>query len=182
MPFDFWARDKIEYLANLEIMGGYPNGYFYPHKSITRAELVVLLVKAKNLPVEIPSKDLFLDLPAEHWASPYVEVARDKKYLPNSNNLYFHPYEKLNRLQAVRLIVRFANLDIPKNIPRAPYADVPKGALAANEIWAAKSAGILEYIPGPYFEPEKKVNRAEIAELIAKTKFARQKIEDFIKK
>lgn len=143
MPFDFWARDKIEYLANLGIMEGYPNGYFYPYKSVSRAELnSILKIKA--------SSDAFT-------------------------------YEKINRLQAVRSIVRFAKIKVPKNIPRAPYLDVPKGAIGANEIWAAKNAGILEYIPGPYFEPEKKINRAEVAELIAKTKFARGKIQDFIK-
>jgi hypothetical protein len=38
-----WSAPQIQYLKNLGIMRGYPNGTFHPTQTVTRAELIVVL-------------------------------------------------------------------------------------------------------------------------------------------
>jgi hypothetical protein len=48
---------------------------------------------------------------------------------------------------------------------------------SSKYVAAAKEAGMLDYLQGQDFEADKSITRAELAEIIAKTKYGQAKIE-----
>lgn len=182
VPSDYWAKDAIEYLATLSMMTGYPDDTFRPAQPLTRAELAALLVKAKGFEVKEPDHDLFSDLPASHWASPYIEVALKRKYMYGYPDQKFRPWKEVTRAEAIIVLIKFAGLTEPASISSKPFPDIQKNHWAARSIAVAKQNGMLEYLSGSNFEPDKPFSRAEAAEVISKTGFAKEKIQELLKK
>jgi len=88
-----WSAHDIEYMADKEIIVGYPDGEFKPGRNLTRAEFATLIfrfIKAENVNIKNP----FVDLETSHWAydeilalvnSGLIEGYPDKTYRPESN-------------------------------------------------------------------------------------------------
>ena len=182
VPQEYWAKDPIEYLATLGIMTGYPDDTFKPEQSLTRAELAALLIKAKGFTVSAPQFVLFPDLPNEHWAAPYIDMAMKRKYISGYPDGKFRPWKEVTKAEAIVVILKFAGISEPITADSNPFPDVKKSHWAARSITAAKQAGLLEYLSGNNFEPEKPFSRAEAAEVISKTDFAKEKIKELLKK
>jgi hypothetical protein len=77
------------------------------------------------------------------------------------------------------MIARFAQLPEPRLV-ELPFTDIPGRYWAAKKISAASEAGILQYLKGKPFEPNKKLTRAEVAEMLSKTKLFAGKISDIM--
>ncbi len=182
VPEDYWARDPIVYLATLNIMTGYPDNTFKPEQALTRGELAALLIKAKGFDLTRPTKALFPDLPADHWASPYIDMALKKKYVSGYPDGQFKPWKEVTKAEAIIVIDRFAGLSEPLVVETNPFPDVKKNHWASRAITIAKQSGLLEYLDGNNFEPDKPFSRAEAAEVISKTDFAKAKIKELLKK
>jgi hypothetical protein len=180
VPEDYWARRPIEYLATLQIFGGFPDGTFKPESPINRAELAVLLVNAKELPLVRPTSPMFVDVPSGHWAEKHIAAAVERGYISGYPSGKFNPYKEVSRAEGIVILAKFAGLIVPSKVYERPFPDIPKGHWAAEEIYAAKEAGMLEYLGGKNFEPEKKLTRAEVAEIISKTRFGKEKIKEFL--
>ncbi len=178
----FWAKDPIEYLATLGMIGGYPDNTFRPDQPLTRAELATLLVKAKGFEPKIPEANLFSDVPTSHWAAPYISVALDHKYISGYPNGTFMPWKEVTRAEAVVVLSKFAGLSEPVSLSENPFPDVFKRHWAARWIAVAKGYGLLEYLSGKNFEPDRDLTRAEAAEIISKTDYAKAKILELLKK
>jgi hypothetical protein len=182
VPKDYWAKSPIEGLATLGIIGGYPDGTFKPNKSINRAELTTLLVKAKAVGTAEPTATSFYDVSKKHWASYYIQNAVDMGMVTGYPDKTFRPAKSLNRAEGVTILSRFAQLKEPEELTEGPFTDVPGRHWAAKSISAARSAGMLTYLNDKPFVPNKEMTRAEAAEILAKTPFAitkLQQIQDF---
>ncbi len=176
VPSGYWAKDPIEYLATAGIIGGYPDGTFQPDKNLTRAELCTLLVKAKGISVSSLRRAVFPDVPASNWAAPYIKEAVDLKIVSGYPDGSFRPNNPLSRAEAIIIIARFDGLEPPPSIGFSPFPDVKNNHWAAPAISVAKNAGLIEYLVGKNFEPNRGLTRAEAAEIISKTKFGKEKI------
>ncbi|MEE8637878.1 MAG: S-layer homology domain-containing protein [Candidatus Margulisiibacteriota bacterium] len=164
VPQGYWAKEAIETLAEKGIIGGYPDGTFKPEKTLTRAELSTLLIKAKKIKVAKPKEQIFNDLPVKHWAAPYIKAAVDIKLVGGYPDGTFQPSKTLNRVEGVLILSRFANLKPIRE--ESPFIDLPASHWAAPNIIAAKKAGLLDYIPGDSLEPNKDFSRAEAAYIL----------------
>ena len=151
---DYWAKMPIEYLATLGIMGGYPDGTFRPDQEVTRGELAAILVNAKG------------------------EVAR--KYISGYPDGTFRSNQKISRAEAAVVFSKFAGLYVKPQIERSIYEDVETGHWAAPAISASTTEGFFEYISDTKFSPKKFLTRAEVAEILSKTAFVKEKIETLI--
>jgi hypothetical protein len=181
VPDDFWASDAIAYVATLGIMKGYPDHTFKPETSIDRAEMAAILVNAKKFDLDkVEVGQLFDDLPVDNWAALPVQVAVEHGYMSGYPDGKFRPAQKLRRDEAVVILAKFAGLIEPKKIDGPPFPDVPADNWAAKWIYAAKMAGLLEYLAGRNFNPEENFSRAEAAEILSKTKFGRTEIKRFL--
>ena len=79
LPNDYWAKDSIENLATLKMIGGYPDGNFKPEKNISRAELTALLIKSKSSATPEGTDTKFKDVNKKNWASYYISESVMKR-------------------------------------------------------------------------------------------------------
>jgi hypothetical protein len=165
VPAGYWAKAPIEQLATAGIISGYPDGTFQPEKTLSRAELCTLLIKSSKIAVEPLGWSTFSDLPTTHWAAPYVEAATILDLVGGYPDGTFKPNKALSRAEAVKIIVVFEEKEIIESI-ESPFPDVELTHWAANYINTAKEAGILEYLMGQNFEPNRQLTRAEATEML----------------
>lgn len=75
VPKTHWAFPYIEACVRLGILSGYPDGTFKPEKSITKAEIVKLIVASKKYPEQIFKRDAFLDCGEGDWFFWHIQTA-----------------------------------------------------------------------------------------------------------
>jgi len=180
VPKDYWVRIPIAILAMEKIVSGYPDGTFRPEGNITRAEICTLLMKTKDLrPKTKDLKAKFKDVSEKHWAASYIEQAVKEGIVKGYPDKTFRPNGLITRAEGVAIITRFAQLP-EANVLEAPFPDVPGRFWAAREILSAREAGMLKYLEGKNFEPQKKLTRAEVVEILSKTKIIKPKVDEML--
>ena len=179
IPEDFWARKPIEYLATLGIMGGYSDQTFRPNQPLSRAELAVLLVKAKDFKIKKPKSRSFKDVSPNVWIAPYIDLAVKHKYMSGYPNKTFLPNKGITRAEAAIIFAQYGGLEVKKAVTNKPFNDVSITHWAATSITAVKQAGYFEYL-GQQFDPKKYITRAEIAEILSRTPTLKKKIIQLI--
>lgn len=177
---DYWAKLPVECLATLNIIAGYPDGTFKPNGTLTRAELSTLLVKTKGLEIKVSSAEVFTDVSEKHWAAGYIQAAVDAGYVEGYPDKTFKPSKSINRVEGIVVIARFADLATPEAVLESPFPDLPGRHWAAQKVTAAKQAGLLDYLKDKRLEPTLNLARGEAAELIAKTPYVKEKINNLL--
>jgi len=153
---------------------------------------------------EKPVLKTFFDVPKVYWAKDPIEYVTTLNLMSGYPDGTFHPEsammrrdltallaekkmkvaspdKPLTRGDGVVLIVKYAGFKVPKKLSSNPYPDVSKKLDSARYISAAKNAGLLEFISGSKFQPNKKLTRAEAAEMISKVPSVKDRILDLIK-
>jgi hypothetical protein len=170
----YWAKLPIEKLATFGIISGFPDGTFQPESNITRAQMCKLLVA--TLP---PTSDIFQlnfkDVPDKHWAAAFIARANALGMIRGYPNGTFNPNGNISRAEGVSILARFGRMPASR-LPEIPFKDLPGRHWAIKEIGAAKEAGILKYLEGKPFEPDKELTRAEVAEMLLLTGPVAEKI------
>ncbi len=180
VPKGYWAKEAIEYLATIGVIGGYPDGTFRPDEPLTRAEFSAILIRAKEVEPQEILENPFPDLSSTHWAAKYVKSASDMKLVSGYPDGTFKPGKSVSRAEGVVIIVRFAEVPSPKGVTTAPFSDLSLGHWATPSVWAAVEAGMLDYLSGGNFEPNKELTRAEVTEMLSKTPWGKTKIKELL--
>ncbi|MEK7376085.1 MAG: S-layer homology domain-containing protein, partial [Candidatus Margulisiibacteriota bacterium] len=180
VPDLYWAKDPISYMGTLAIVSGFPDGTFRPDAGLTRAEMVTLLVRAKNIRLPEAVSNVFKDVESSHWAAHYIKVSVDEKIAKGYPDATFSPAGRLTRAEAVAIITRFAGISDEEPVIIPPFLDVPLNHWAVRAINAAKQAGILAYLGTYPFEPSRQITRSEACEMLSKTKFMSDKINTLL--
>lgn len=175
-----WAKNPIELMATLNVMNGYHDGKFRPDEKVSRAELAYMLIKLKGSGVSDVSSDPFSDVSRNHWAAKYIKAASDTGLMTSYPDGTFRPDSKVTRIDGVVILSRFTQAQEPANIQKDPYVDVSRANNAARYLVAAQSYGLLDYLIGKKFEPNKELSRAEVAEILSKTGPGKDKIRSYL--
>jgi len=181
VPKNYWAREAIEYLATIGIISGYPDKTFKPDESLTRAELSAILVRAKEIEAPEISEDPFPDLSASNWSAKFVKIATDLKLVSGYPDGTFKPGKSLTRAEGVAIISRFAGISPPENVKTRAFPDLPNTHWASSNVWAALEAGMLDFLNGGAFEPNRNLTRGEAAEMLSKTPWGKKRIKELLK-
>jgi hypothetical protein len=104
---DRWSYTYIEIVKAHGVISGYPNGTFAPAKNVNRAELAVILVKAKGLPLDA-GKSGFADVDSNSWANKYILTAQNEGIVKGTGNLY-NPNNPSSRAEAATMVYRIIN-------------------------------------------------------------------------
>jgi len=178
---DYWTHKEISLIAAINLVQGYPDGGFRPEGDITRAELTTMLIRAnKGVLKSYPGSLGFKDIVANHWAEPYIKVASETGIVKGYPDKTFRPSLNVNRAEGVVLITRFAKVKEPIAVTKKPFLDLPISHWAIKTIFAAKDAGMLEYLLGRKFDPKRNLTRAEAVEILSRTPFAKGKINELL--
>lgn len=144
---------------------GFSDGTFRPNRTITRAELAVLL--ARNLGFDGSRSDsgAFKDVKATHWAAGEIEFVRRAGLMGGDANGNFRPGDPVTRAEIAVIAVRYQNLGAPAGA-KSRFADVQPDHWAAASIEAAAAAGILDGYGDGTFRPNQALTRAEAVKVI----------------
>lgn len=103
------AENISPLLSSLNIMVGDENGNMHYDKAVTRAEFTKIAVAASNYRNTI-AKGLktssYKDVPATHWASPYVKVAVDNGLCKGYYDSTFKPDNTVTYEEAITILLR----------------------------------------------------------------------------
>ena len=177
LPGDYWAKEAVEQIASLGVLTGYPDGTFRPNAPITRAEFAAILVKLKSPGALKPAGEAsFSDVTGESWASGYMEKAAALGLITGYPDGTFRPTVKIDRVDAVVILTRFASLPATYVLTDA-YEDISAEHWANNLISAAKAAGFLSFIKGEEFEPARLFTRGETCWVLARTALVKEKLK-----
>ncbi len=181
VPSNYWAKSPIEFMATLGVMNGFYDGKFRPDDSVSRAELATMMVKLKGLEANEVNSDPYPDVSKDYWAAKDIKAVSYLDLMTNYPDGEFKPEKKLTRLEAAVILEKFTEAPEPSAVDKDPFVDLPHDHWAAKYVKAASDFGLLDYLIGKKFEPDKEISRAEIAELLSKTTSGKDKIRQYLK-
>ena len=108
---DSWARESIEKLAASGLISGYPDGTFQPNQTITRQEMIVMLIRIVNLDnlEKDPAKGEFRDLD-DAYAAEAIQEAAQAGIVSGKGNGVFDPNGNATRAEALQIILNVLKL------------------------------------------------------------------------
>ncbi len=99
----------IEELADRGIAGGYADGTYRPDNTVSRAEMAILLLRAKHGPGYVPpaaTGTAFSDVPADFWAAAWIEQLVNEGIASGFPDGTYRPSDPVTRAQMAVLLVR----------------------------------------------------------------------------
>jgi hypothetical protein len=179
----YWAKSPIETTGTIGLVQGYPDGSFKPQGALTRAEMAVLIVRAKGIEVPTSADKIFSDVAPDHWAAPYIKIAKAYNWVEGYPDGSYRPNQRISKAESIAILSRMDALPLKNKAELAattPYQDVSGKHWALSYIEAAKSAGMLEYVKSDTLGPKDYVTRAEFVEMLSKTNFAGAQIKELL--
>ncbi len=165
-----WAEESVHWLVAKGVVVGFPDRLYRPDWSVTRAEFAKMLICALGYEEEAevarraPSR--FRDVPSDHWARGYVEVAADLGWVEGYGDDLFKPNGLILRSEMAVMIGKALGLQPAEGLP-VPFADsaaIP--AWATGYVAALAQRGLLRGYEDGTFRPLRHTTRAEAAVLI----------------
>lgn len=178
-----WATAYICKLYNLGAITGYTDGpfkgLFRPDNSVTRAELLKIIMAAEGITVDTSRVNSgFPDVPTYEWFAPYVATAREQHLVDGYPDGTFQPFRQINRSEALKIILNAAK-QIDKtelvnkvnqykaNPPaRSVFNDITTSDWFAPYIDLAAGKGIISGKQPGIFRAGDDMTRAEVSKVI----------------
>ena len=102
------CENAVARLVALGIISGYPDGTYRPDQPVTRAEFSRIIVSALGIGEAAryaAGATRFPDVPADHWASGYINVAVDVGIIIGYPDGTFQPENQVTFAEAIKMIV-----------------------------------------------------------------------------
>ena len=158
-----WAAREIREAVAAGIVHGYPDGNFLPDKTVSRAEIAVLLHRLLEWPVAASASESAFadqaDVPA--WAEAAVASAVKAGVIGGYPDQSFKPAARVNRAEAALMLVRAAGIPASEAAGTTFADDAAIGGWAKGSIAAAHAAGLIQGQDGNRFNPDADLTRAE---------------------
>ncbi len=107
-------QKAADLLSGLKIIEGFPDGEFKAAEGVTRAQMAVMIVKARGLATIATDTPSFTDSQT-HWAKGYIALASDLGIIEGKGNGIFDPDGAVTYEQAATMMLRalgYSNLSI----------------------------------------------------------------------
>jgi hypothetical protein len=166
-----WSRSYVTLLTRAGVIAGYPDGTYQPENTLTRAEVITMLVKAfakdyRTLkPAALPT-----DLKTGDWHYDFMTYAAYLNLYPTLEGKAL-PDQGLTREKTANILANMAQvlrLSNPGGEAKI-YTDVATLTLSSQEDlqWLSR-LGIFSGYPDGTFKPHQVVTRAEASVLMIK--------------
>jgi len=99
-----WYAQAVNYLANRDVLRGYPDGTFRPDNPVTRAELTAIMSRFFDL--DNNGVNNFSDVEVNHWAVHYINNAHNRGWVTGFGDGTFRPNNSTTRAEAVTIVNR----------------------------------------------------------------------------
>ncbi len=161
-----WAAANIKRAVALGIVKGYSDGTFLPNKSVTRAEFVVMLAHALQLPTSDTTLHFQDQAQIGTWAEPAIRAAIDAKIIKGYPDNHFRPNAIITRAEMATILAAAMKSSEP-NTTVSHFADetrIPTWAKGA--VQALQQTGVIQGRTGNQFMPQASATRAESITII----------------
>ncbi|TCZ76403.1 hypothetical protein E0485_14505 [Paenibacillus albiflavus] len=160
-----YAEQAIKNLKDKGILSGLSDGSFNPQGELTRAEFMIVVVKALGLKVEPSATTHFTDVP--DWASSYIDVAFKAGIISGINDTQFDANGTITREAMASILVRA--LVFQGVIPKDEVATLDFKDADSISDWAkpfvalAQKYKLMSGSPDGSFHPSGKATREMVA-------------------
>lgn len=178
LPQKHFAKNALEELTLLSYFND-TSKKIYPKNSITRSEMAKILVKLASLPiykVSSQAKQLFNDVTWRTHDVAYIYAVAQNKIMAGAADGKFYPNKKVTKAEAVVLLVRAENLEIPKKVENLPFDNIPHTHWAAPFLQTAVENNIIT--ARKKFNINSIVSRGEMALMLSRLPSVKKKIAD----
>jgi len=149
----------VNTLAALGIVGGDDQGNFNPDNTITRAEFTKIVCEIQGLKGDAnKGATAFTDVPADHWASGYINMATNLKIINGMGDGTFAPENPVTYEQAIKMLV--------VTLGYAPMA-ADKGGYPTGHLVVAQTYGMTKNVAAP--AQAEAAKRSTIAQVVYNT-------------
>jgi len=160
-----WAVEPVEQLAGAGVLEGVDERRYEPDRSITRAELTNILVKALNLPAA-SEKTTFKDVTETEWYSGCIAAATQAGLVNGYEDGTFRPDRTVTREELAVVLARVMDPVAPPDV-KLPFKDAGEvSSWAADSLAAVVSEGLIKGYPDGTLQPGGRVTRAECAVMV----------------
>lgn len=171
VPANHWAYTYIQELSARGAINGYPDGNFYPEKTVTREEFAKIMVVAAGLTAAPASASTYADVPLTYWASPYIETARPyMTAYQNQGQLWFYPTAGALREDIAVAVVKLRGFDARTadlSILSTMFSDLASiSEVARPYVALAVEQGIITGYTDGTFRGQGTITRSEAAAIL----------------
>jgi hypothetical protein len=168
VPESHRNHGAIDFLTQLDLFEGYPDGTFRPGDAVNRAELMKILVadEVDYLDDKSAYENCFPDVKDE-WFAPYVCYAFENEWVKGYDDGLFHPERTVTKAESLKMVFEssFGEVTTSKNTKSLPFSDVFGSAWYASYVIQADRDGLLE-ASGSSFGANNPQSRSQVAEII----------------
>ena len=164
-----WAGHNIKTLASMGIIAGYPDGTFKPNANITRAEFVVMLIRALGLEQDAVAANTFRDAAKVNWARGAIGAAYKAGLIFGYSDGTFDASQQITRAEVAVILSRVIYKALmPVTLTNAAdFADVATiPNWAKDAVKTAARGGLVRGFPGNVFRAGNMTTRAEVATML----------------
>ena len=165
VPEDSWYEIEVNDMFLKGIISGYRDGNFYPKHTITRAEAVAMIGRAKKFSGQ-KSTTSFSDVPYDHFASGYINRAVEEGIISGYPDKTFQPGSKIIRGDVAVILQQ--TFDLPDS-GVSVFTDVDAENRYYNSVNSLAALNITKGHPDGTFKPYLNITRAEFSVLLSKT-------------
>lgn len=167
-----WAKDYIQYLADMHVINGKAEGLYKPNETVTRAEFAKLMAYVADLDVSDTSH-VFADVDSSAWYAGSINAVYLAGIADGYSDKTFKPNANISRQEMVVMLMNLYDY-LSTNDEQSNY-DIGDLTFDDNDkipSWAKQSvaaATALEIISGKggnLFDPGNNATRAEAAKVI----------------
>jgi hypothetical protein len=165
-----WADDYVQYLADQNVLGGYPDGSFRPNAAVTRAQFAKMVVGAMQWPLVTPATPTFSDVPADFWGYSFVETAAAHGIIAGYPDGTFRPNSGVTRAQVAKMIYlgrQWGNVE-----GSVSFTDVQPGDWFYTYVQASGVAQVMSGYEDNTFRPNAQATRGQVAKILALSLFS----------
>lgn len=108
--------NALQYIAQNHIAQGFSDGTFRPNQTITRAELLKIILNSKSIATDSTAKNCFTDV-SEQWQVNYVCTAKKLGIVGGYDDGTFKPNQNISFIEALKIIERAYGTTIANSNP-----------------------------------------------------------------
>lgn len=155
----------IQYLSDLGIISGYPDGTFQPDKNVSRVEFLKLVLESSGIEANINTSTGFSDVNEGAWYAKYVRKAKSEGWIEGYGDNTFKPEQAINKVEGLKIIAEVQQWEVDASIKEAPFADIALLAWYTPYIDYAKTKNFLEET-GRFFIPDSLLSRGRVSDIL----------------
>lgn len=166
-----YAKDAILELAEKNIVAGDEHGNFNPHQTVTRAQMVTMIVNALEVDTtNISDTATFEDVPETDWSYKYIEAAYREGIIKGISEEEFGKNQHCTREQMIVMFVRslgFSDENINSNEQLTHVKELTDKDMisdwAQNSVEFSLASGLIKGTSDTTFAPKGHALREQVA-------------------